>query len=866
MVKDELPAGNVDDPLGHPAGETLKINETTSDVAAQTIPEIFGRYQLERELGQGGMGTVYLAADPVLDRRVALKVMTLEGIEATGRFMREVRASAKLKHPHIVQIYEVGTQGKFHFFTMEYVDGGNLEELIKDGKVTAKRVAEIISGIASALQYAHEQGIIHRDIKPSNILIDRQGQPYLTDFGLAKELAGLERSLTMTGTIMGTPDYMSPEQARGEKDKIDARSDIFSLGAALYYSLTGQSPFKDSDLYQVLNRVINKDPLPPTRMAQNLHRDLETICMKCLEKEPARRYQTVQELAEDLRRFLEGENIQARRSGLITKLIKKARRNKPAAWAILGTTAALLSVISYLLVSASLTDARINQYRRNARNSFNNNNYEATAVWCNKVLTLLPDEPDIKELLNTCAQYKKRRAMAEKIFETVKLGEISTDDKIKIAERALEIDPTFTEALDALGSIYAQKKDYVKALLISNRMLEIKPDDYKYYYTRGSVKEQLKDFEGAIADFTRAVELKPDYWSAYYQRADVYGEIKNYEPAIADYTKVIALKPDYYDAYLERGYAHNMKGDYAKALIDYNKAIELKPDYAKAYSWRVNVHTKNADLPLALADCTKAIELDPAYSGYYGQRARVYKDYGKLEEALADYNKAIELDPDEAVYYELRGSIYYKKGDLKKALADFTKEIELQPNNVAGYIGLGETYYRMGDFDRTITAWTKVLKLSPGYTAGYYQRGYAYWAKNDLGRALADFNRFIELNQRDANSYKYRGDIYSQLGNYPAALADYSRAIKLNPKDDVAYNSRGTIYNGMDKNDLAIKDFTKALEIAPDNPAVYCNRALTYNVQGAYNKAISDCNRAIELNPDYGAAYRHRGAANYYLG
>ena len=573
------------------ATEASGASETFPDVPAQTgqaIPEIFGRYQLERELGRGGMGTVYLAADPVLDRKVALKVMTLEGIEATARFMREVRSSAKLRHPNIVQIYEVGAQDKFHYFTMEFIDGSGLDEFIDEKKLSPKRIAEIICDIASALHDAHEQGIIHRDIKPGNILIDQQGKPYLTDFGLAKELTAPDRSLTMSGTVIGTPDYMSPEQARGDKDKVDVRSDVFSLGATMYYSLTGASPFTDSDLYQVLSRVINKDPLLPTKMSKNLHRDLETICMKCLEKEPARRYQTARELADDLKRFLEGESIQARRSGLITKLVKKARRNKPAAFAILGATVIIFAVVSYILVASVLSGRKIESYRQNAQSAFANKNYEDGVAWCNRLLEISPDDAEIQGLLKTYEKRRQMRDSARKMFETAKIGALGADEKIRIFKKALEIDPTFAEAWQEIGHTYHNdKKDYDRAFEAFSKAIELNPTLANSYYSRGWITSDVRnDKSGAIPDFKKVAELAPDSPIGYFSKGNMEMETGNFQATIADMTKAVELKSDYADAYYHRAFAYVKIDSYDQAITDYSKTIELKPDYAEAYAER----------------------------------------------------------------------------------------------------------------------------------------------------------------------------------------------------------------------------------------------------------------------------------------
>ncbi len=308
----------------------------------------FGEYELLGEIARGGMGVVFKARQKRLNRIVALKVIRsgeLAGSEEVRRFQAEAEAAASLQHRGIVPIYEVGEFGGRAFYSMGLIEGTSLGEAIQEGPLDAELAAKLVAEVAGAVAYAHEQGIVHRDLKPGNILLDADCQPHVTDFGLAKR-QDFDSNLTTAGQVIGTPSYMAPEQALADHDKVGPLSDVYSLGAVLYCLLTGRPPFRAANAVDTYSQVVHQEPVSPRQLNSTVDRDLETICLKCLQKEPSARYASATALQADLQRFLHLEPIKARPIGFAPRSWRWCRRNP-----FVSTLGALLAVS---LVSVSI--------------------------------------------------------------------------------------------------------------------------------------------------------------------------------------------------------------------------------------------------------------------------------------------------------------------------------------------------------------------------------------------------------------------------------------------------------------------------------------------------------------------------------
>lgn len=332
---------------------TLALDQTVAGdaVAAEdgsSMSALLADLELQEELGRGGMGVVYRAWQRSLQRFVAVKTIPLSHLASPSlvqRFYREARAAARVQHDHIVQIYGAGQHQGQHYLVMEYMCGGSLAEVIARGPVEPETAARWLLAVARALDHLHRHGVVHCDLKPSNILLDEKGQPHVADFGLARILMA-DSEITRTGEVLGTPSYMAPEQAAGHRREVGPHSDVFSLGAVLYALLTGRPPFKGATPLETLIEVLESEPVPPHKLNPRVPRDLEMIVLRCLSKKPEERYPSAAALADDLERFLKGEDVHARRPALVRRIRQWARR-EPA-------LAARLAIVALALVTETL--------------------------------------------------------------------------------------------------------------------------------------------------------------------------------------------------------------------------------------------------------------------------------------------------------------------------------------------------------------------------------------------------------------------------------------------------------------------------------------------------------------------------------
>ncbi len=448
--------------LGTAEPESLATESPSqlSTLNSQPTPlRSFGDYELLEEIARGGMGIIYKARQKSLGRIVAVKMLLFggqSGKDQAQRFRAEAAAAASLQHPNIVAIHEVNAHEGQPFFVMDFIEGQNLARLSAECEVRnmewLRRAARCVKIVAEAIHYAHERGILHRDLKPSNVLIDPFDQPRVTDFGLAKRLHH-DSELTLSGQVLGSPNYMPPEQAAAKRGLVGRRSDVYSLGAILYHLLTGRPPFVGETLTDTLQDVVNNEPVSPRLLNPSVPRDLETLCLKCLEKEPARRYQTAQALADDLDRFLKAEPIRARRIGPTAKLWRWGRR-KPA---LAGLGAATLVLLLVVAVGSPIAAWRISQAREGEQVQLKRAESTLARLEIERADQLLAsgDAPrGLAYLARLLRQHPDNRVVAERLMSALSLANFSLPTLALQHDPPLQqFSPNLTNAGTSLGQL-----------------------------------------------------------------------------------------------------------------------------------------------------------------------------------------------------------------------------------------------------------------------------------------------------------------------------------------------------------------------------------------------------------------------------
>ena len=740
------------------------------------IPSEFGDYELMEEVGRGGQGRVYRARQKSLNRTVALKIIGL-GTWATEahlkRFRREAEAAARLQHSGIVPIHEVGERDSHCYFSMDFIEGGHLDEVVRHTPISIRQAAELIAKVARTVHYAHEHGILHRDIKPGNILLDQKGEPHLADFGLAR-LVETESTLTRTKDLMGTPGYMAPEQAVGDNAEITRATDVYGLGAVLYQLLAGQPPFAGGTTYETIKLLLDTEPKPPRLLNPKVDRDLSTICLKCLEKDPTRRYLSALALTEDLEHWLKHEPIVARHSGIFVRGRKWVQRNPSSAVfvALLVALATSLSVLIWNDKTIAVNPKSIAVLP--FENLGDNENEYLTEGMHDEVLNDLARIADLKVISRTSVMgYRpdKPRNLRQ-IAATLRVRYV-LEGSVQRSEDQIRIR---IELIDARTDTQVWAEQYegapTKVFSIQN---EIAKTIAEQLQAKLSPSEKLKVEQAPTTDLAAFdLYLRGRY---FWNKRSTQG----LERSIEYFNAAIQRDPRFVLAYVGLAESNDLLVFYA------DRPPELffpKAENAARMALQIDERLGQAHVPLA--------------------RAQAYYRWNR-DAALREFKRAIELNPNDETAHHLYAEYLIRIGLTREGMKEMWVALKLSPAALANNLDLGTAYYALRQYDQAIGQYHKTLQMEPNFGVCHAFLGMAYAAKGMHAQALAETEKAIFLVGERPILLGMLGHTLASAGRRDDASKVLEKLISRSRQDYVAPLCMALIYAGLGEKDRAME-------------------------------------------------------------
>jgi serine/threonine protein kinase/cytochrome c-type biogenesis protein CcmH/NrfG len=710
------------------------------------LPIEYGDYELLEEVGRGGQGVVYRAHQKSLNRTVALKVISLGQWASKAhvkRFRREAEAAASLDHPGIVPIHEVGERDGSCYFSMNFIEGGQLDEVVRRAPMSIRQAAELIAKVARTVHYAHEHGILHRDIKPGNILLDQSGEPHLTDFGLARLLES-QSTVTRTLEILGTPSYMAPEQAAGKNTKLSSATDVYGLGAVLYQVLAGQPPFAGGTTYETIKLLLDTEPRPPRSLNPKIDRELSTICLKCLEKAPQRRYPSALALSEDLEHWLKHEPIQAKPTGFFTHSRKWLRRNPGIA--VMATLLVALAVVLSLIVwnrkPPVLIPKSVAVLPFENLSNDPNNAYFAGGIQ-EEILTRLAKIADLKVISRTSTQrYHSKPGNLAEIAKQLGVANIVEGSVQKAADQ----------------------------VRVNVQLINAQTDSHLWADT---YDRKLTDILGVESDVAKRI--------AESLQAKLTGSEE----------QALAVKPtnnpEAYDAYL-RGLAFEGRSIASvtspdlilKAIGLYERAVQLDPNFAlswarlsrtDAYFYFNGNDTSDARRDAAKHALENAQRLEPNSPesllafGYY--QYWVLRDYGPAKTTFGHVSK---MEPGSSELPHALGLIARREGRWDQSIGYLEHALVLDPRNVEFLMVTAETYVSLREFPTALKLYDRVLDITPNDPNVMAAKAAVYQAQGDLANA----GKFLSEGNAQSPTFSFSTKVFQLI-----LERSYSEAIRL---------------------------------------------------------------------------------------
>jgi serine/threonine protein kinase/tetratricopeptide (TPR) repeat protein len=803
--------------------------------AEQLLGE-FGDYELLEEIGRGGQGVVFRAWQRSLNRTVALKIVG-SGQWATDahlkRFRREAEAAAKLDHPQIVPIYEVGERGGRCYFSMRLIEGGQLDEVISRGPMPVRQAVELIAKVARTVHYAHEHGILHRDIKPGNILLDANGEPHLTDFGLARLV---EHGSTVTGSleIMGTPSYMAPEQAVGNNAAVGRATDVYGLGAVLYELLTGHPPFAGGTTYETIHLLLDSEPRQPRLLNRKIDRDLSAVCLKCLEKNPRYRYSSALELAEDLERWLWHEPIRAKRSGFFTHARKWVQRNPTIAALITLSVllAAGLGMMTWERESVRRIPAGIAVLPFENLSDDKEDAFFADGVQ-DDILTKLAKIADLKVISRTSVMgYRGKRDLrqigralgvshvlegtARRSGGRVRVNAQLVDTRTDVGVWADEYESDLKEAF-AIPSEIAQKvaaELHAKISAAEKASIQQPPTSdlaaYDLYVRANNL---------LLTSFSSAARAK------LLQAADLLNQ-------------AVARDPLFFHAYCQLAHAHGLLYffglDHTPARLAsmeaaVQAAFRLRPDAGEAHLARAeNLYFGYLDYEGALAELELARRSLPNNSLVFAVQGYIQRRQGRWDESTRNLERAIELDPRN---FFLLQQIALSYGVLRRYADEISvlrRALAIEPDDVNTKVALAAVQFHWKADTRPLHQTIDSIRaINPGALPNVANDWLSCaLAERDVTEATNALNSFGETPLTD----------YAVHANRPLIEGVLARLAKDEDKARAAFTAARTLQE-------------RAVQDEPDYGPPLCVLGLIDAALGRKEEAVREGRRAVELLP-----------------
>ena len=859
---------------------TLRDSKITRR-AAEVLGEL-GDYELLEEVGRGGQGVVFRARQKSLHRTVALKVISLgQGANEAHlkRFRREAEAAANLDHPNIVPIYEVGKRDGSCYFSMKFVEGGQLDEAVRRTPMSIRQATELVAKVARTVHYAHKHGILHRDIKPGNILLDATGEPHLTDFGLAR-LLEMESTVTRTAAVLGTPSYMAPEQAAGEHTKLSKATDVYGLGAVFYQLLTSHPPFTGRTTFETLRLVLNTEPRPPRLLNPKVDSELSTICLKCLEKDPQRRYSSALALAEDLEHWLKHEPIRAKPSGFFTHGRKWVQR-KPAVAALIASLIALVAAMGWNVWESELF--RPAREKGIAVLPFENlsrdpdNAYFADGIQ-DEILTRLASIADLQVISRSSTQhYQSKPRDLGQIAKQLGVAHIlegsvqKSGDVVRVNVHLIKaannfhlwadtFDRKLTDVFAVESEVAKAVADHLRAKLTGQeeQIITAKPtDNVEAYdaYLRGlayNLKTQtFANALGAQKYLREAVRLDPKFalsWALLsyvdavgYRTTFLQPTVALREEARQAAETALALQPNLGEAIWAKGYYHySCLKDYDTAVRYFEQARQFLPNKSQIPESLAYVARRRGQWDQSESYFNEAERLDPRNVSMLEQHGLSYTVLRRFPEALRKFDQVIDIAPEDVETIALKAAIAQAQGDLPRAAAILGP---LNPN--ADDPQALETQVYQAILERhpaQIIPQLKEILAKPDPALGFYNGELRFWlgwaqevagdhlaAQESWRQARSELEPFLKEQQ---GNYILIGDLALAnmgLGDKAAAFKLIERAMVVGPTEKDALDGPisieilARVAARMGEPDRALAALQKLLSIP-------CNGALAENV------------------------------------